>query len=266
MTEKLKLMGVFAHPDDETLGAGGIFIKAAAEGVETYVLTATRGERGWFEAEADNPGLTALGKLREAELREAAKVLGVHEVSLLDYVDGELDQADYPEAVSKIVSHLRRVRPQVVVTFDPFGAYGHPDHIAINQMTTTACVCAADATYGSGEPHLVSKLYYLADRKELLKDFEDAGGELVMVIDGVERRPVGWEGWAITTRVEVGAYSKELQKAARKHKTQLPSIQAVLDQPEDVQQRIWNPQTLYRAFSMVNGGRQIETDLFEGIR
>src|SRR5512141_1376581 len=93
----LRLMCVLAHPDDESLGTGGALAKYAAEGIETYLVTATRGERGWPGNPEDDPGLEALGRLREAELRCAAQKLGVCEVTLLDYVDGDLDQAQPSE-------------------------------------------------------------------------------------------------------------------------------------------------------------------------
>src|SRR5437660_2087592 len=118
MTDQLKLMCILAHPDDESLGTGGILARYAAEGVETYLITATRGERGWYGDEREHPGLDVLGRTREAELRAAAEVLGIREVHFLDYIDGDLDQAHPAEAIAKIVGHLRRVKPDVVVTFD----------------------------------------------------------------------------------------------------------------------------------------------------
>src|SRR6185369_14573015 len=144
MTAALRLMCVLAHPDDESLGTGGILAKYASEGVATYVVTATRGERGRFDDTGVSPGPAIVGRAREAELRAAAAALGVREVAFLDYLDAQLDRADPNEAVEKIAAHIRRVRPHVVVTFDPFGAYGHPDHIAISQFTTAAIVRAAD--------------------------------------------------------------------------------------------------------------------------
>ena len=131
-----RLLAIFAHPGDESFGPGATLASYSAGGAEVYLVTATRGERGWFGPEADYPGPEALGQIREAELRAAAEVLGLRQVSFRDYRDGELDQADPAEVIAKIVAHLRRVRPQVVVTFDPNGAYGHPDHIAICQSTT----------------------------------------------------------------------------------------------------------------------------------
>src|SRR5215471_6453436 len=87
MTNHLRLMCVLAHPDDESLGNGGILAKYAAEGIETYLVTATRGERGWFGDERDYPGSEALGKRRQAELLAAASVLGIRQVEFLDYID-----------------------------------------------------------------------------------------------------------------------------------------------------------------------------------
>src|SRR5262245_42839261 len=138
MSEPLRLMAVLAHPDDETLGFGGALAKYQSEDVETHVLTATRGQRGRFGDGTTHPGPEALGRIREAELRAAAKELRVHDVRLLDYMDGSLDQADPKEAVAGIAAHLRRVRPHVVVTFAQDGGYGHPDHIAICQFATAA--------------------------------------------------------------------------------------------------------------------------------
>jgi LmbE family N-acetylglucosaminyl deacetylase len=165
MTDQLKLLCVLAHPDDESLGTGGILRQDAAEGVETSLVTATRGERGWTGSESEYPGLEVLGKRREAELLAAASVLGIRRVEFLDYIDGDLDQAHPAEAIAKIVGHVRRVQPDVVVTFGPDGAYGHPDHIAICQLTTAALVAAADpaAPCCRERPsHRVSKFYYIA--------------------------------------------------------------------------------------------------------
>src|SRR5215216_2644568 len=92
--EPLRLMCVLAHPDDESIAVGGVLAKCAAEGVETYLLTATRGERGWFGDPADYPGPQGLGEIREEELRSAVSVLGIRDLAFLDYLDGELDQAD----------------------------------------------------------------------------------------------------------------------------------------------------------------------------
>src|SRR5882672_5545156 len=107
-------MCVLAHPDDESLGAGGALAAAAAEGVATYLVTATRGERGRFGDSTESPGPEIVGRTREAELLAAAGELGLQDVRFLDYPDGALDQVDTADAIEKIAGHLRRVKPQVV--------------------------------------------------------------------------------------------------------------------------------------------------------
>lgn len=269
MKNALKLMCILAHPDDESLGVGGILAKYAAEGIATALVTATRGQRGWFGAPDANPGLEALGQLREAELRAAATALGVQQLDILDYVDGDLDQADPAEAIANIVAIVRRVQPQVVVTFAPDGVYGHPDHIAISQCTTAALVAAADARYADthgAPPHRVAKLYYLSTSIDLARDYQAVFGDLAMLIDGEERRIVVWPDWAITTRVDATAHWQTVWQAVLCHRTQLPGYEALKALPVETHQRLWGCQTYYRAFSLVNGGRQVEHDLFAGLR
>src|SRR5688572_29668255 len=106
-------MAILAHPDDESLGMGGTLAKYASEGIGISLLTATRGEAGRYRGHRDgpeHPGPLALGRVREAELRAAASALGIRQVTLLDYNDQQLDQADPREAIARIAGELRRVR------------------------------------------------------------------------------------------------------------------------------------------------------------
>jgi LmbE family N-acetylglucosaminyl deacetylase len=268
-SERLRLMCVLAHPDDESLGNGGILAKYAAEGVDTYLVTATRGERGWTGDPSEDPGPEALGRVREAELREAARVLGVRELAFLDYVDGDLDKADPEEAISRIVGHIRRRRPHVVVTFGPDGAYGHPDHIAISQFTTAATVCAADVSYSAGnelQPHRVLKLYYMAVTTPFLEAYEAALGHIAMGVDGIEREGVAWPEWAITTKVDASDHWRTVWEAVACHRSQLPNYGTLAALSEEAHRYLWGYQPYYRAYSLVNGGRALERDLFEGIK
>jgi LmbE family N-acetylglucosaminyl deacetylase len=269
MANNLKLMCVLAHPDDESLGNGGILAKYAAEGVETYLVTATRGERGWFGDESEYPGPQALGKIREAELLAAARALGIRRVDFLDYLDGDLDQASPAEVIAKIVGQVRRVKPDVVVTFGPDGAYGHPDHIAICQFTTAAIVEAASAAslyHRDLPPHAVSKLYYMAPTQQLGVAYQAVFGDVVMHIDGVERRGIGWPEWAITTRIDTKDYRQTVWEAVLCHQSQLVAYRQLEYASQEYQKDLWDTQTYCRAFSLVNGGRKVESDLFEGLR
>jgi LmbE family N-acetylglucosaminyl deacetylase len=271
MSDSRRLLCVLAHPDDESLGLGGAIAKYAAEGAETYLVTATRGERGWTGDEKDYPGPEALGKIREAELLAAARVLGLRSVDFLGYLDGDLDRANPGEVVSRIAGHIRRLKPQVVLTFDPSGAYGHPDHIAICQFTTAAIVAAADHDYvvppaNDWPAHTVSKLYYYAPSSDLLVRYERIFGEFAMPVDGMLRRSVPWQDWALNAAIHCEQYAQQVWQAVACHKSQLPNYGKLEKLSPEEHLKIWGLRTFYRAFSLVNGGRHMEDDLFEGVR
>ena len=267
--DPLRLMCVLAHPDDESLGTGGVLAQSAAEGVATYLVTATRGERGRFGDGRESPGPEVVGRTREAELHAAARELGLREVRFLDYPDGALDAVDPADATAKIVAHLRRVRPQVVITFGPEGAYGHPDHIAISQLTTAAIACAADPGYGGaamGGPHRVSKLYFIAWSAAKWASYEAALRRLVCRVDGAERQVSPWPDWAITTVIDTTRVWPAVWRAVSCHKTQMSIYGKLAALPDEHQRALWGTQEFYRVFSAVNGGRARETDVFEGLR
>ncbi|MBC8279981.1 MAG: PIG-L family deacetylase [Chloroflexi bacterium] len=269
MSNQLKLMAILGHPDDESLGTGGILAKYASEGIQTYLVTATRGERGWFGPAEENPGLEEVGRIREKELRAAAETLGLEEVNLLDYVDGDFDQAEADQVIGQLVGHIRRIQPDVVVTFDQNGLYGHPDHIAICQYASAAVVAAADPFYADiseYDPHRVSKLYYMVWNDSVKAAFESAFGELAMDVDGEKRLAVTWPDWAITTRIDTSAYWEQVWDAISCHRSQLPGYQVLKTLPAEHHKSIWGSQLFHRAFSTVNGGPAKEDDLFAGLR
>ena len=270
LASELRLMCVLAHPDDESLGTGGALAKCAAEGVATYLVTATRGERGRFLDGKESPGPQVVGRVREAELLAAANELGLREVRFLDYPDGALDTVDTAEAIEKIAGHLRRVKPHVVITFGPDGAYGHPDHIAISQLTTSAIVCAADPLFGRdrvlGEPHRVAKLYYIAWSQKRWTAYQAALRRLVFTVDGEERQAVPWPDWAITTAIDTSSVWASVWRAVSCHQTQMTIYGKLAALSDEHQRSLWGAQEFYRAFSIVNGGRTRESDLFEGLR
>ncbi|HVY93960.1 MAG TPA: PIG-L family deacetylase [Bryobacteraceae bacterium] len=270
----MKLLAVLAHPDDESLGFGGTLARYAAEGVETYLVTATRGEHGRFGPLGKGADPAEVGRVREAELRAAAAVLGIRELSILGYPDGGVDQVDAQTAIRAVVSHIRRIRPDVVITFGPEGAYGHPDHIAVSQITTAAAVCAADYGYGiddagqqqSPAPHRVSRLLYLAWRKSKWDAYQGAFRKLTSMVDGVQRQATPWPDWAVTTEIDTSASWPVVWKAVCCHQTQMSMYERLQDLADEQQQALWGSQEFYRVYSAVNGGRALETDLFEGLR
>jgi LmbE family N-acetylglucosaminyl deacetylase len=267
----LKLLAVFAHPDDESMGMGGTLAKYAAEGIETQLVCATRGERGWFGPEEQNPGPERLGPIRTRELQNAVAELGIKGLHFLDYIDGEVDQANPAEAIAKIVTYVRNIRPQVVVTFPPDGNYGHPDHIAISQLTHAAIICAPDSSYKDPEhlpAHRVSKLYYMVDGENYINLIAPFMADMEFpVIDGQPRGEVAWKEWMITTRISMAEYCQAALRAIRCHTSQLPSLGVLAEMHEDAAVAVLAMQgTFYRAFSVVNSSRKLETDMLEGIR
>jgi LmbE family N-acetylglucosaminyl deacetylase len=269
-----RLMAVLAHPDDESLGLGGTLARYASAGADVFLVTATRGDGGRFRGlrpgDARHPGSEALARIREAELRAAAATLGVREVELLGYPDGALDRAHPGEAMGRIVAALRRLRPDVVVTFGPDGAYGHPDHIAISQLTTAAVMAAADAGFGSDRPnpqppHSVSKLYYLAWPESTWTAYQAAVQTLSTTVDGVVRNATPWPEWAITTVIDTADVWPVVWRAVSCHESQIAAYERLRDVPPEHHRNLWGRQSFYRAFSTVNGGRARENDLFEGL-
>ncbi len=129
-----RLIGVFAHPDDEVFCAGGTMARAAEAGAEVLIVSATRGEQGQIRDPAVATRRT-LGGVRESELLAAAAELGVQQVQVLGYPDGALQH--YRSSLSAAISDIvRQFDPDTVVTFGPDGAYGHPDHLAISEVTS----------------------------------------------------------------------------------------------------------------------------------
>lgn len=264
----LRLLAVLAHPDDECLGNGGALARYAAEGVACSLVCATRGERGrYFDPALSRPSDEEVGRVREQELRNAAAALGVRDVAFLDYIDGSLDQADPREAVARIVAHVRRVRPHVVITFDPFGAYGHPDHVAICQLTTAACARAASPDHDDGQPpHHVAKLYYKSETPAVWEVYQKAFKRMISTVDGVERSAVAWPDWSVSAVLDTRAHAATVWRAIQCHETQIAIYAGLRDLSDADHEKLWGTQHYYRAWSTVNGGRQTESDLFAGLR
>ena len=262
-----RLLLVLAHPDDESLGFGGTIAKYTSEGAEVFLITATRGQRGRFGLQQERPSPEIVGQVRENELRAAAKILNIKEVLFLDYMDGDLDRTNPADVITTIAAHIRRIQPQIVLTFGPEGAYGHPDHIAISQFTSAAIIKAADSAFKTNgyDKHVVLKLYYMLWSNATVQLHQKALKEFSVMVDNVKRFIVPYPEWIITTSIHAYPHWRIVWQAISCHKTQM-SIYANLENlNEEQHMKIWGAQTFYRVFSLVNGGRSQETDLFDGI-
>jgi LmbE family N-acetylglucosaminyl deacetylase len=163
--QKGGLLLVMAHPDDESMGAGGLVLRHTRAGIPTYLICATYGEAGWM---GKPPGAreVELPEIRARELEEAADALALSGVELWDYPDGRVAGSDQKEITQRVWERISKVRPRVVVGWGPDGGYGHPDHIAMG-----ACTDAAVAAMTEGDR---PALYHLAVDKTLADFYAEA--------------------------------------------------------------------------------------------
>src|SRR6202022_3890775 len=238
--KELSLLAVEPHPDDESIGMGGTLARYSAEGGRTTLVTATRGEVGEILDKDLDPKEAAprLATIREGELRNAVKILGVNELVFLGYEDsgmaglprnrerGTFWQADEEEAIGRLIQVVRRVRPQVLVTQNEFGGYGHPDHIKTHRVAIGGFYYASDVErFPGGEPFRPSKLYYSAFPKSLMRQMAEAmqraGVENRFSTDG-EPPPFAVSDDRVTTWLDVSPYVDKKLAAMRAHRTQIP--------------------------------------------
>lgn len=278
---ELTLMAVHAHPDDEAMGTGGILAKYAAQNVRTVVVYATQGEAGQIlnpDFVPSSPGLR-IEEIRARELARAVNLLSVDIVYFLGYRDSgmvgtteNLDprafvQADMAEAAGKLVKIIRSVRPQVIITYNQKGVYGHPDHVMAHRVVLRAF-------HASGEPSLYredglepwrpSKLYYTAiprSRLIRMREYMRSIGEE----PGFDPEYLGTPDEKITTRIDVREYLPVKMEALFSHQSQISPDSFFKRMPEEYREEAFG----YEHFVCANGcdsANPRETDLFQGLR
>ena len=284
----LTLMAVFAHPDDESFGTGGTLARYGADpDVRVVLVCATLGEAG----QISDPSLATperLGAVRENELRCACQALGVDALHLLGYRDSgmagtpenldprALANADLDQVVGQIVDKIRRERPDVVVTFDQTGGYGHPDHVAVHYHTRAAFSAAADPArfpeqLAAGlSPHQAQKLYYTAIPRRFFVAAAEKMQELrIEVPERYLQRlegPLGLPDAACTTDVHVADYLDAKQTAVACHATQLHADSIFSMLPIEVMRELQRWECFQLARSYVGKDSAEGHDLFEGLR
>jgi len=281
-------MLVHAHPDDETIATGGVMARYAQEGLRVVCVTCTGGEHGEIVVpELDTPENHArLAEIRAAELRRALAHLGPIESLMLGYVDSgmmgtaENDapesfwQADFDAAAGRLLEAVRDIRPQVMVGYNDFGSYGHPDHIRAALITKAAFERAADLA----QPPL--KLYETAGgnrrREEVMARAQERGVKSWWAptedesdeqrIARVEQmtRMAAAQG-PVTTTIDVTDFIPAKLAALREHVTQLPADGFFLALTEDDWRELMPVEEFTLRASRV-GVRLPEGDLFAGLR
>jgi LmbE family N-acetylglucosaminyl deacetylase len=289
MTEpRRRLLLAFAHPDDETFGMAGAIARYADEGAEVYLICATNGDVGSAD-EQYLQGHETVADLRLEELRCAVEMLGLKKLFALGYRDSgmpgsehnqhpdSLVSASLDEVTERIAEVIRQTRPQVVVTFDPYGGYGHPDHIRMYEATSRAFHEAADVSrfpkqIASGlDPYQPQKLYFLTfDRRWLrlitkLMPLFGLDPERLGKNKDINLRVIAEHQYPIHAWINTRRYAKLVEEATQCHASQLGGftqsgflqwVRQLLEPRDD---------TFMRAVPPVNG-RLRERDLFEGVR
>jgi N-acetyl-1-D-myo-inositol-2-amino-2-deoxy-alpha-D-glucopyranoside deacetylase len=282
------LLAVHAHPDDECIGTGGVLARYAAEGVHTVLLTCTDGAVGEISdlalASPEN-----LAQVRSRELDESVRILKVARLVKLGYRDSGMagtddnndpasfNQSNFEEAVERVVQVMRAERPQVVVTYDERGGYGHPDHVRAHQVAVAAFAAAADASRfpAAGPVWASAKLYYAVFLRSAMHRFAerlrqagieppfgprpDENGQRPAPS---EDPPFGVEDDAVTTTIDVSAYVAQKRAALESHRTQMGPEQFFMKLPTELFAEIFGRETFQR---VAGQGPLPETDLFAGI-
>ena len=280
IAQPLTLMVVHAHPDDEAIGTGGILKKYSSQGIRTIVVFATKGEAGEINGRIptaeEKEGVV---DLRMRELQCSCRILGVHRVHFLGYRDsgmagtpennlpGAFASADRGEATRLLVNIIRKEKPHVITTYNEKGTYGHPDHIAVNQITIRAFEaarrneCYPDPALRPWQP---SKLYYqaipLSRIRKMGKIMKNRAREL-----DIDPASMGTEDETITTWVDIRDVLREKFLSIRCHKSQVGENSFFNQFPESHREEILGFECFIWVGDHSKPSRR-ETDLFEGIR
>jgi len=274
------LLAVFAHPDDEAFGTGGTLSQYAVDGTKVYLVCATRGEVG----EISDPSYATpetLGQVREGELRCAAETMGVAELIFLDYRDSGMEgtpenqdprafiNAQAEEVVARLVGIMRRLRPQVVATFEPYGGYGHPDHIAIHRHTVAAFHAAADPTCypEQGPAWQAERLFYTAIPRsfflEMRRQLEELG-EDTSEFERFDDPTTGWPDEKVNVRMDISSTVEAKWQALNCHRTQFGPGNLFRRLPEEKVKRMMSQEWFALAWPEAEPGLQMPT-LFAGL-
>lgn len=279
-TDRPGLLAIFAHPDDESAATGGTLAHYAKEGFRVRLVCATRGEIG----EISDPNLAShanLGEVREQELRDAAAALGISELTLLDYRDSGMagtDDNKHPnalcnasadEVVANLVGIIREFKPGVVITFDPSGGYGHPDHIAIHHHTVNAFKAASDPSLytDQGEPWSASRLFYtvftdrsFATMRESLQKYGADTSEM----DGWEEAADFWDDNKVDVRMDLSGVADAKWDALNAHRTQFGENNIFSRIPVEEAKASLSTEAFVLAQPAAVSGTQL-ADLFDGL-
>jgi LmbE family N-acetylglucosaminyl deacetylase len=245
------LLAIFPHPDDETFTSAGVMAAATERGVPVTLVCATRGEMG----ESAIPGIDSperLGAVRERELRNAMREIGVTDVRMLGYRDSGMEgsaaaeherafvRAPLATVAAELVKHIRDVRPQAIVTFGADGIYGHPDHLHLHLAVSEAVLAAANPNVAdvlASAPWQTPGLYFATmPREDLLALLHEVDGPLDTLSDQA-RANLGTPLAAITHVADIAPWAERKRAAIAAHVTQTGEGGPLSNVPPAVRER-----------------------------
>ena len=278
------LMAFHAHPDDESSSMGGVLAMYAAAGEEVVVVTATDGAEGDIHNYHNPDDLKPrLAELRRGELQDALAILGVKHHEFLGYRDSGMMgaeenenstsfwQADFTEATGRLVRLIRKYQPEVLTIYDPFGGYGHPDHIQVHRIGLAAFFGSLDEgrfpLEEDEEPWAPYKVYWTAWPRSRVQVFARHRLEAGMITEEEyeEMKRHGIPDEEITTTVDISDHLEAKLAALKAHRTQIPDDWFMFQVPEEHRPAVFGIETFQRIFSRVDAPAR-ETDLFDGLR
>ena len=277
------LLAFHAHPDDEVTSTGGVLARYAEAGIQVVVVTATDGAEGEIH-NYENPDelRPRLVELRSQEIARALSILGVPHHHYLGFRDSGMMgtdpnqhpecfwQADFMEATSRLVRLLRRYTPEVMTIYDPFGGYGHPDHIQVHRIGMAAFFGSDDVgrfPLEEGETAWqVAKLYMSTWSRSRARAMVAARLEAGLMTREEADEASGWgtPDEDITTLVDVTAWAGLKIAALRAHRSQIPEDWFMLQVPEEDRPAAVGQEAFQRVYSRVPAPFR-EDDLFTGI-
>ncbi|MFV2196038.1 mycothiol conjugate amidase Mca [Nocardiopsis sp. LOL_012] len=288
MSERLRLMAVHAHPDDESSKGAATMARYVNEGADVLVVTMTGGERGDILNPAmERPEIREnIARVRREEMERAREILGVQQ-EFAGFVDSGLPEGDplpplpegsfatlpVEEAAEPLVASVRRFRPHVILTYDENGGYPHPDHIMTHKVSMHAFDTAGDpdAYPGSGDPWQPLKLYYFVsfppERFEAVAAALAARGmenPFEEWMKRIKERGKDFPQWEITTRVHVSDYFDTADEALKAHATQVDPNGFWFAVPNEIKAEAWPTEEYHLVRSLVDT-EVPEKDLFAGV-
>ena len=250
------LLTVLAHPDDEAFGIGGSLAHAAASGHDVYLICATKGEAGKI-THPDIAQDADRAALREAELNAACKALGVKPPIFLGYHDSgrqERTQTDNPKALmnvdyyeleSSLLPHIERLQPDIMITFDPHGIYGHIDHIKMHRAASAAFWSA-----GKVMAHPPKRLFYAAMASERMLEMQAQRPESPLAKLDPQRYGVSEDSFAYVR--DIADYRDQKRAAIEAHKSQTGPQSSFAGGDEAQQNEFWK--SMFGQETMTLGG------------